>query len=99
MRWLSKDRLPGYVESFGQIYLWLREPDENGDMSGMAINANFDAEQNVAIRLKTEKETLCVYDYSCEKTVVTASETDDDGYRLFVVPEIKAWEPVLITTE
>lgn len=99
MRWLSKDRLPGYVESFGQIYLWLREADEKGVMSGMAINANYDAEQNVAIRLKTEKDAICVYDYSCEKTVVTASETDDDGYRLFVVPEIKAWEPILITTE
>lgn len=99
MRWLSKDRLPGYVESFGQIHLSLRKPDENGRFAGIAINANYDAEENVAIRLKTEKDAITVYDYDCEKRVVSASDVDDAGYKLFVIPEIKAWEAALIVVE
>ena len=99
MRWLSKDRLPGYVESFALVYFWLREPNERGEIAGMLINANYDAAQNLAIRLKTDKNELSVYDFDCRKRVVRATDTDEGGYKLFVVPELRAWEPLVIATE
>ncbi|MBQ9875053.1 MAG: hypothetical protein IJM30_11385 [Thermoguttaceae bacterium] len=99
MRWLSKDRLLGYVDSFAKVHLWLRQPNEKGQFAGIAINSTYDPATNLAIMLKTEKNSISVYGYSCERQVVEASETDGSGYKRFVIPEIKAWEPALIVVE
>lgn len=96
IRWLSKDRLPGYVDSFAKINFWLREPGPDGSFAGIAINSNYDAVREVAIMLKTDSDFIDVYDYNCQKTTISSSYSDKDGYRRFIISEIKPWEPVLI---
>lgn len=99
IRWLSRDRIPGYVDSFAKINFWLRAPNADGSFAGVAINSNYDPVEKVAIMLKTDKDSIDVYDYSCQKTTVKASYSDEAGYRRFIVPEIKPWEPVLFVCE
>ncbi|MBP5620500.1 MAG: hypothetical protein J6X44_00650, partial [Thermoguttaceae bacterium] len=96
MRWLSRDLLPGYVDSFAKINFWLRMPSADGSFAGIAINSNYDPIQNVAVMLKTNSDSIDVYDYSCKKITVKATSLDDSGYRRFIIPEINAWEPVLL---
>ena len=99
VRWLSRDRLPGYVDSFALVNFWMRAPNADGGFAGIAINSNYDSIKDVALTLKTDKDSIDVYDYSCRKTTVKASSSDAAGYRRFVVPEIKPWEPVLFVCE
>ena len=96
MRWLSKDTLPGYVDSFGKIHFWMRKQAEDGSFAAVAINANFDPAEEAAFMIKTELSEITVYDFDCNETSVKGSEPDSDGYRRFVVPEIAPWQPVLI---
>ncbi len=99
MRWLSRDRLPGYVDSFAKINFWLRAPNADGSFAGIAINSNYDTVKDVSIMLKTDKDSIDVYDYSLQKTTVKASSSDEAGYRRFIVPKINPWEPVLFVCE
>ncbi len=96
MRWLSKDTLPGYVDSFGKIHFWMRKQAEDGSFAAVAINANFDPAEEAAFMIKTELSEITVYDFDCNETSVKGSEPDSDGYRRFVVPEIAPWQPILI---
>lgn len=98
VRWLSKDTLQGYVESFAKINFWIRQADEKGRFASIAINSNYDALTNVAFMFKTNAKSLDVYNYECKKTTIQGSEPDDGGYRRFVVPQMGPWEPILIVT-
>ncbi len=98
MRWLSRDRLPGYVDSFCRALLWIRKPDESGKTAALAINANYDPAENFALKLRTKSDSIDVYDARCEKQTIQA-ESVDGAYKRFVVPEVKPWEPILIVIE
>jgi hypothetical protein len=94
MRWLSRDRLPAYVDSFHKINLWAREPSQGNVVLAMT-NSSHDAAQSVAIMLLTEKSEIRVYDMDCRETRVVSSG-GDGPYRKFVIPMIDPWQMRLI---
>ena len=89
-RWLSKEKLPGYIASFHKINLWIREP-QKGKIALAFTNSTFDPAKNVILMLKTENKTITIYDMACRKTEITSSG-GDGLYQKFVIPEVEQWQ-------
>jgi hypothetical protein len=96
-RWLSKDSLPGYIDSFHRINLWIREP-ENGKTALALTNSSFDQAQNVILMVRTDRRLIKVYDMKCRETVIRSSGTDGP-YQKFIIPFIDQWQMRLAVTE
>lgn len=96
-RWLSKDRLPGYIASLHKINLWVREPQDG--ITALAFsNSSFDTARNVELMLRTEKRTIKVYDMECNAKIIAAGD-EENGYRKFVIPEVEPWQMRLVVVE
>ena len=95
MRWLSKDRLAAWVDSFERGNLWVRVDDRGEPAALVFLNATYDAAQKPVMKIRTEAESVTVYDREGNENVVRAGETDG-VYRAFELPEVGAWEMVLI---
>lgn len=96
-RWLSKNQLQGYIGSFHKINLWMRQPVGN-KMSLAVSNSSFDVAKNVSLLLKTNVNTIKLYDMECKESVITASATDGP-YKQFIIPSIDPWQIRLIVNE
>ena len=96
-RWLSKDSLPAYIESFHKINLWVREP-QNGKIALAFSNSSFDSAKDITLMLRTESESIICFDMECRETVVRSSGKDGP-YRKFVLPEVGPWQMGLIIAE
>jgi hypothetical protein len=90
MRWLSKDTLPGMVESFHRVNIWVREP-EPGSLAIALLNAYLDPAEDLTLLLATERDEARVVDMACGETAVRASG-QDGPYKRFVIPEVGAWD-------
>lgn len=96
MRWLSKDRLPCYVDSYNRMNLWARRVSE--DVTAVAlINSTIEPANNTKLMLRTESDDVLVYGMNCGETRITSSWTDG-VYKLFVLPSISGWDMRLILT-
>ena len=97
MRWLSKDRLPGYIASYHEINLWVRQPQD--EKVALALtNSSFDSAEDAVLLLLTDCRTIRVWDMDCRKTTVT-SVGSDGPYRKFVIPAVGPWQMRLVVTE
>ena len=96
-RWLSNQTLPGYIESFHRINLWIREPNQ-GKIALAFTNASFDEAKNVILKLRTENKTIKLYDMQCKETTITSSGTDG-VYQKFTIPEVGPWQIRLVSCE
>jgi hypothetical protein len=96
-RWLSGDRLPGYVDSFHKINLWMREPWQ-GKTAMAFTNSSFDQAKNVVLMINTTHPSIHVYDMACKETVIR-SAGKEGPYQRFVIPQVNAWEMRLVVTE
>ncbi len=96
-RWLSKDNLPAYVDSFHKINLWVREP-KDGKIAMAFTNYSFDPAENIVLKLKTKNKTIRVFDMKCKETVIQSSGTDGP-YQKFVIPEVDAWQMRLVVSD
>lgn len=96
-RWLSKEQLPGYINSFHKINLWIREPKDN-KIALAFTNSSFDPAKNVDLMLRTENPTIKVYDMNCKETVIRSSGTDGP-YQKFFIPYVDPWQVRLIVNE
>lgn len=94
LRWLSRDRLPGYIASFHKINLWVRQPLD-GHVSLALTNSSFDPAENVVLALRTTHNRVTVFDMKGQATVISASETDGP-YKKFVLPAIDPWQMRLV---
>jgi len=94
MRWLSKDSLPAYVDSFHRINLWVREP-EKGKLIVALTNSYLDPAIELRLRLSTDREEISIFDMDCSETKVKADITDG-VYKQFIIPEIEPWQMILI---
>lgn len=93
-RWLSKDKLTGYIASLHKINLWIREP-QNGTTVLALSNSSFDEARNVELMLKTSNTKINVYDMECNPVEIHASG-EEGGYRKFVIPKVDPWQMRLI---
>ncbi len=96
-RWLSKDSLPGYIQSFHRINLWIREPI-NGQTAMTLTNSSFDPARDLVLMVRTEKTILKIYDMQCRETLIKSSGADGP-YQKFLIPEIGQWKMLLAVTE
>jgi hypothetical protein len=97
LRWLSKDSLPGYVDSFHRINLWIREHGNCG-IALAFTNSSFDPARDVILMLRTESSRVKVYDMECREILVRSSG-EDGPYRKFLIPFIDQWQMRLVITE
>lgn len=96
-RWLSADKLPGYIASFHKTNLWIRE--QKGEDISLAIsNSSFDPAKQLQLKLRTSRKKIRVYDMLCRETVVEASATDGP-YQQFTIPNVEPWQICLVVTE
>ena len=96
-RWLSNQTLPGYIESFHRINLWIREPNQ-GKIALAFTNASFDEAKNVILKLRTANKTIKLYDMQCKETTITSSGADG-VYQKFTIPEVGPWQIRLVSCE
>jgi hypothetical protein len=96
-RWLSKDSLPGYIDSFHRINLWIREP-RNGKIALTLTNSSFDPARDVVLMLRTNSSSIKVYDMQCRETIIKSSG-NDGPYQKFRIPYIDQWQMRIATTE
>lgn len=95
MRWLSRDRLGAYVESFHRVILWDRIVGE-GIHSVALANLYLDPVENVLLMLLADNDEIDFYDMNCNKTSIRG-EAARSGYRRFILPRIEPWHICLIT--
>ena len=97
MRWLSQDRLPGYIESFHKINLWVRQPA--GNQIALALtNSSLDAADGVVLLLRTNHKEVRIWDMQFNETTIAAAATDGP-YQKFVLPSVGPWQMRLVVTE
>lgn len=96
-RWLSSDKLPGYIASFHKIDLWIRERENNRIVLALT-NSSFDAAKDLVLMLNTNLNTIKVYDMNCVATTYIASASDGP-YKKFVIPYVDPWQVRLIVNE
>ncbi len=93
-RWLSRDTLPGYVESYHKIVLWIRG-SEDKDRSAVLINASMDTAKGLTLMLRTTKKDLVIFNMKNRQRALSA--TGEDGpYLRFKLPPLKPWEMALV---
>ena len=61
MRWLSKDRLSGYIDSYHKINIWIHKPADNR-VALAFTNSSFDSAKDVVLMLRMENKKIKVYD-------------------------------------
>ncbi len=96
MRWLSQNRLPGYIESFHKINLWVRHPAD-GRVALALTNSSLDTAENVVLLLRTRHKQVRVWDMQCRETSLEAAATDGP-YQKFVIPSVAPWQMKLVVT-
>lgn len=94
MRWLSRDRLVGYVASYHKANLWVRQPGE-GRLVTAIVNSSFDPAVDLNILLRTSVDRLRVFDMNGHEEVVRRNRTDGP-YRCFTLPPLEPWSMRLL---
>ena len=96
-RWLSRDKLPGYINSFHRINLWIREATANQQAMTLT-NSSFDPALQVELMVRTDKTRLKIYDMNCQEKTIPSSGTDGP-YQKFIIPVIDPWQIRLAVIE
>ena len=92
-RWLSRDRLPGYIESCHKIGLWIRETGE-GHPATVLLNNSDDVAEGVSLLLRTTDKVIIVTDMDMNETKIESADSDG-SYSRFVIPVLQPWQFVL----
>lgn len=95
-RWLSRDALPGYIESFHKMALWIRHGDE-GRPVVVLVNVSADTVETATLMLRTTAATVTLTDMRCRETALAATGRDGP-YARFVLPRLAPWESVLLVS-
>ncbi len=94
-RWLSKDGLPAYVDSFHRVNLWAREV-EPGRPALALLNAYLDPAEELALCIRTDRDLIEACSMRCESIAVQASGREGP-YSRFILPRLGPWEVMLAT--
>jgi hypothetical protein len=96
-RWLSKETLPAYIDSFHKINLWARRTIENKQAIAL-LNTSLDSVENVELMIKNDSQEMVLYDMGCKSATIESIERDN-SYRKFMLAEIPSWQMVLVCEE
>jgi len=96
-RWLSRDRLLGYVDSYHKVNMWMRQiPYDH--LAVVLTNASFDPAEDITLLLQTNGRKLALYDMACNRTILTL-QGEEGVYKKFILPRIDPWQMRLLVTE
>ena len=93
-RWLSRDRLPAYVESHHRIALWCRR-DAAGRPAFVLINAGIDPAEGVVLKAQDPAAACQTLDIRGGGTTLHADGTDGP-YRSLHLPTMPPWSALLV---
>ena len=93
-RWLSRDRLPGYVSSLHRANLWLRSRSGSAE-SGLVLNASLEPAEELELRLRTDSDRVTLTDAVMARTELDSSGADGP-YRVFRLPRLEPWSAYLL---
>jgi hypothetical protein len=95
LRWLSKDSLPAYVESYHKAAVWCRS-DADGKMALMLINCSLDTVDGLSLMLKEAPTTvrLVRIDGSQQYLICKGRE---GVYGRLMLNHLQPWEALLIS--
>ncbi len=96
-RWLSKDRLPAYVESHSSAAVWCRT-DGKGRLAAMVLNTSLDPAKSIDLLALTEGEDLVLVRMNGKEEPLPASGTDGP-YGRYTITNLLPWEIALVTYE
>lgn len=96
-RWLSKDKLPAYVDSYHRIALWCRW-DAAGKPVFVLINASIDSAEGVVLKVRGLKSSCDVLDMNGRQSIIKPVGTDS-SYRSLVLPVLSPWSAMLVKME
>ena len=96
LRWLSRDRLPAYVDSFHLIHIRARVL-ENNEIVLALINTTYDKADNVNIFVNTTKNIVELVNQHNEKTSLRSYADAPEG-KIFQIPQIEPYSICLLMT-
>jgi hypothetical protein len=94
MRWLARDRLPGYVASFHKVNLWVRQPAA-GRLAVALVNSSFDPAVELDVALLTAADQVRAYDMQGREAVIRSGRSDGP-YRHFTLSTVEPWSMRLL---
>ncbi|MBN2294915.1 MAG: hypothetical protein JXM70_20980 [Pirellulales bacterium] len=97
IRWLSRDQLPAYVQSYHKVVLWERTL-EDGRLAVALFNASFDTADKLTLLMRTQSKAINVVDMAMKERTIQMNG-EDGPYRRFVLPQIEPWNARLIVTD
>lgn len=92
---LTENNLPVYVDTYCRIHTFAHTL-ENDRNAFALLNNNIETLENIRICVKTENIELTLTDMTCKSTVLNMCD-EKDGYKIFMVPNIKSYGMCLIT--
>lgn len=94
VRWLSRDKLPAYVDSWHKAVVWHRR-DAQGRRALLVLNTSLDPTEGIRVRVLGKQESPMMARAEARGSKVDI--TDFDGvYSTVVLPPLSPWEPVLV---
>jgi hypothetical protein len=97
MKWLSKDKLPAYIETFNKINIWVRT-DDNGKKVIAVLNSGMDVAIDSVLNICTDSERIHVFHIDGLETLISLSGRHG-SYGKFVLPAISPWSMQFMITE
>lgn len=94
IRWLSKDKMSAFIDSYHKINLWIRSSSKEG-ISLAFVNSSFDPAKDIVLKIQTEKKEIIMYDMKLNQNKIVASGTDGN-YNIFRIPYVDPWEMRLV---
>jgi len=93
-RWLSRDSIPGYVESYHKANIWVRKR-LNGGLAVALINSSQDPARDLKILIRSSSKELSLVDMKCK--IKNIRQSGHDGpYTRFKLPCIAPWSMVFL---
>ena len=93
-RWLSRERLPGYVESCHKIGLWIRETGADR-LATVLLNNSDDVVEGASLLLRTADKEIIMIDMGMNETKIESIDSDGP-YLRFVIPVLQPWQFALL---
>ncbi len=96
VRWISRETVPGYIGSYHKAALWCRRTKE-GRPAVMVMNASIDKVKGMKVSLQGEMVQVRVVRMEGETVRVERSSKEGE-YGVFELPELGAWEAVVVSS-
>ncbi|MBO4345284.1 MAG: hypothetical protein J5833_05995 [Victivallales bacterium] len=91
-RWLSRDRLTAYLESYHRIAMWARPKK-----SICLVNASLDAAENAVLMVKDGAPTGGLFHIDSLEPITVIGEQCPDGYTRYRLPTLPLWTVAVLS--